>query len=84
MKSGSLDLSHGEQLLSRTWLEVHTQDILVPQQHCVVNLSLSEPGLLISGGEDLHSHTLPLPLAPPHLTIAPLTYNRAKKIGKKD
>ena len=45
----------------------------MPKQHRVVDLRLSEPGLLISGGEDLHSHTLTLPLASPHLTIPPLT-----------
>lgn len=48
-----------------------TQNVLVPQQHCVVNLSLTEPGLLVSGGEDFHSYVLTLPLTSPHLSITP-------------
>lgn len=51
---------------------VRTQDVLVPQQHSVVDLSLSEPGLLVSGGEDLDRDTLTLPLTPPHFTITAL------------
>jgi len=43
------------------------------QQHGVVDFRLSEPRLLISGGEDLNSDILPLPLTPPHFTVAALT-----------
>lgn len=50
----------------------------MPQQHSVVDFSLSEPGLLISGGEDFHSDTLPLPLTPPHFTITALTWTTAR------
>lgn len=41
----------------------------MPQHHSVVQLCFPEPRLLIPGGEDLHSDILPLPTAPPHLTI---------------
>lgn len=44
------------------------------QQHGVVDLSLSEPGLLVSGGEDLDRDALTLPLTPPHFTVAALTW----------
>lgn len=57
-----------------TSLKKRTEDVLVPQQHSVVDLSLSEPGLLVSGGEDFDSNTLSLPLTPPHLTISALTW----------
>lgn len=57
---------------------LHTQNVLVPQQHSVVDFSLSEPGLLISGGEDFHSDTLALPLTPPHFTITALTWTTAR------
>lgn len=53
---------------------VRTQDVLVSQQHSVVDLSLSEPGLLVSGGEDFDCDTLSLPLTPPHFTITALTW----------
>lgn len=41
----------------------------MPQHHSVVQFCFPEPRFLISGGEDLHSDILPLPAAPPHLTI---------------
>lgn len=44
------------------------------QQHSVVDLSLSEPGLLVSGGEDFDCNALSLPLTPPHLTVSALTW----------
>ena len=47
------------------------------QQHRVVDLGLSEPGLLVSGGEDFHGDALSLPLTPPHFTVTALTW-RAK------
>ena len=43
------------------------------EQHCVVDLSLPEPGLFISGGEDLDRYALTMPQAPPHLAIAALS-----------
>lgn len=52
----------------------HTEDVLMPQQDCVVDLGLSEPGLLVSGGEDFDSDTLSLPLTPPHFTVTALTW----------
>ena len=48
-----------------------TQDVVVPQQHGVVDLGLAEPRLLIPGGEDLDGHVLPVPNASPHLAVAP-------------
>lgn len=53
---------------------VRTQDVLMSQQHGVVDLSLSEPGLLISGGEDFDCDTLSLPLTPPYFTVTALTW----------
>ena len=53
---------------------LHTQDVLVSQQHRVVDLSLSEPGLLVSGGEDFDGDAFPLPLTPPHFTVTTLTW----------
>ena len=44
------------------------------QQDRVVDLRLSEPGLLVSGGEDFHRDALPLPLTPPHLAVSALTW----------
>lgn len=44
------------------------------QQHCVVDLSLSEPGLLVSGGEDFDCDALSLPLTPPHFTVTAFTW----------
>lgn len=45
----------------------------MPQQHRVVDLGLSEPGLLVSGRENLDGNVLSLPLTPPHFTITALT-----------
>lgn len=45
----------------------------MPEQHCIVDLRLPEPGLLIPRGEDLDSYTLTMPQAPPHLTVAALS-----------
>lgn len=45
----------------------------MPEQDRVVDLSLSEPGLLVSGGEDFDGDALALPLAPPHLPVPTLT-----------
>lgn len=53
---------------------VRTQDVLMSQQHGVVDLSLSEPGLLVSGGEDFDCNALSLPLTPPNFTITALTW----------
>lgn len=57
---------------------LHTQNVLVSQQNCVVDLSFSEPGLLISGGEDFDCNILSLPLASPHFTVTALTWCRKK------
>lgn len=46
-----------------------TQYVFMSEQHRVVDLRLSEPGLFISWREDFNSHVLPLPLTPPHLSI---------------
>lgn len=45
----------------------------MPEQHRVVDLSLSEPGLLVSGGEDFDGDALALPLTPPHLPVPTLS-----------
>lgn len=44
----------------------------MPQHHGLVDLCLPEPGTLLPGGEDLHSHVPPAPPAPPHLPEAAL------------
>lgn len=49
------------------------QNVLVSQHHRLVDLSLAEPGALLAGGEDLHGHFLPAPLAPPHLAETALS-----------
>lgn len=46
----------------------------MPEQHRVVDLRLTEPRLLVPGGEDLHGHVLPVPDATPHLPVAPFAY----------
>lgn len=51
-----------------------TQYVFMSEQHCVVDLRLSEPGLFISRREDFNSHILPLPLPPPHLSIPPFAW----------
>ena len=43
------------------------QDVLVSQHDCLINLCLTKPRPLVSGGEDLHRHVLSSPLPPPHL-----------------
>lgn len=48
------------------------QDILMSQHHSLVDLSLTEPGALLSGRENLDSHLLAAPFAAPHLTKTPL------------
>ena len=55
------------------WDTSHTQDVLVSQQDSVVDFSLSEPRLFISGGKYFDGNTLPLPLAPPHFAVTALT-----------
>lgn len=62
---------------------VHTQDVLMSQQHRVVDLSLSEPGLLISGGEYFDGDALSLPLTPPHFAVTALTC-WGKNVGTND
>lgn len=47
------------------------------QLHSIVDLRLSEPGLLIPGGEYLDSYTLPHPRPPPHLTIPAFTWKQS-------
>lgn len=56
-----------------------TQDVLVSQQHRVVDLRLSEPGLLVSGRENLDCNVLSLPLTPPHFTITALPWGGTQK-----
>ena len=51
-----------------------TQDVVVSELDSVVDLGLPEPRLFVPGGEDLHSHTLTHPGAPPHLSVPPLTW----------
>ena len=50
-----------------------TQYVLVPHQHCLVDLGLAEPAGLLCGEEHFDGHLLPAPLAHPHLAIAALT-----------
>lgn len=42
----------------------------MPEEDGVVDLCLTEPRLLIPGGEDLHGHALAVPHASPHLAVA--------------
>lgn len=60
-----------------------TQDVLVSQQHRVVDLRLSEPGLLVSGRENLDCNVLSLPLTPPHFPITALTWGEGGTEKKK-
>lgn len=53
----------------------------MPQQHRVVDLSLSEPGLLVSGRENLDRNVLSLPLTPPYFTITALTWGEKTSIS---
>lgn len=39
----------------------------MPEHDCLVDLSLSEPGALLPGREDLHRHVSAAPLPAPHL-----------------
>lgn len=52
---------------------LRTEDVLMSQQHRVIDFSFSEPGLLVPGGEDFDGDALSLPLAPPHFAITALT-----------
>lgn len=70
-----LGFSHHHRLLNLMTSDMpHTEDVLMSEQDGVVDLSLSEPGLLVSGGEDFDSDTLSLPLPPPHFTVTTLTW----------
>lgn len=60
------------------------QDVLVSQHHRLVNLSLAEPGALLTGGEDLHRHLLPTPFPPPNLPEAALPYAFLEDDGPGD
>ena len=51
--------------------ELLTQDVLMSEQHGLVELRLTEPALLLRGEEDLDGHVLPAPLALPHLAVPP-------------
>lgn len=53
-----------------------TQYVFMPQQHCIVDLCLSEPRLLISRGKDFHSHILALPLSSPHLSVSSFAWRK--------
>lgn len=52
------------------------------QLHCVVDLRLSEPGLLVPGGEDLDSHALPHPGSPPHLPIPAFAWKQSDTVSR--
>lgn len=47
-----------------------SQDVLVPQHNSLIYLCFPEPGTLLTGREDLHSHITSTPPAPPHLPKA--------------
>ena len=51
-----------------------SQDVLVAQHDGLVDLSLAEPGALLTRGEDLYCYFLSSPLSPPHLPEATLAY----------
>lgn len=63
-----------------------TQDILVPQQYSVVQLSFPEPGLFIPRREDLHSNIFSLPLTPPNFSVPALSWweNTAEAVSDKE
>lgn len=48
------------------------QDVLVPQHDSLVDLCLSEPGALLSRGENLHRNLLATPFPPPNFAKAAL------------
>lgn len=58
-----------------------SQDVLVPQHHGLVNLSLPEPRTLLTGRENLHSHVPSTPPAPPHLPKAAFADDLLKDNG---
>lgn len=47
------------------------QDVVMSEHDRLIDLCLTEPGSLVSRGEDLHRYILSPPLAPPHLSKAP-------------
>lgn len=47
------------------------QNVLMSQHDSLVDLSLTEPGALLAGREDLHSHLLTTPFTPPYLPKTP-------------
>lgn len=47
-----------------------TQDVFVAEHGCLVDLSLAEPGSLLSGRKDLHRHVSAPPASAPHLSKA--------------
>lgn len=61
-------------LLSLTFVvgSNEAQNVLVPQHDGLVDLCLSEPGALLSRGENLHGNLLAAPFTPPHFTKASL------------
>ena len=49
-----------------------TEDVLVPDEHGLVDLGLSEPARFFSSEEDFDGHLLPPPAAQPHVAVAAL------------
>ena len=56
----------------------------MPQHDGLVDLSLTEPGALLPGREDLHGHVLAAPLPPPHLAEAALPHALLQHDGPRD
>lgn len=57
-----------------------TKNVFMAQQHCLVELGLSEPAGLLCGEENLDRHVLPSPFPFPYLTIASFA-NAANKVN---
>lgn len=53
----------------------------MPQHDCLVDFSLSEPGALLSGREDLHGHVSAPPLPPPDFAEASFSYDLLQDDG---
>ncbi len=50
------------------------QDVVVTEPPVVIDVGLPLPGALLSGGENLHSHIVPLVNSTPHLPITTFTW----------
>lgn len=60
------------------------QDVLVSQHNRLINFCLTEPGSLISRGEDFHSYIFPTPFSTPDFTKSAFSYNFLQDNSPRD